>query len=103
MPTPRYLHYDVFTSRPFEGNQLAVFLDARGLSRDDMQTLTNEMNFAESTFVLPAETAGHRHPHAHLHAGARDADGRASHHRHHLRARRTRRHRRAAARAGCSV
>jgi trans-2,3-dihydro-3-hydroxyanthranilate isomerase len=58
MPTLRYLHYDVFTSRPFEGNQLAVFDDARGVSGADMQRLTNEMNFAESTFVLPAETAG---------------------------------------------
>ena len=58
MPTLRYLHYDVFTSRPFEGNQLAVFEDARGVSGDDMQRLTNEMNFAESTFVLPAETPG---------------------------------------------
>ncbi len=57
MPTARYLHYDVFTSRPFEGNQLAVFLDARGLDTRDMQTLTTEMNFAESTFVLPAESA----------------------------------------------
>jgi trans-2,3-dihydro-3-hydroxyanthranilate isomerase len=56
MRTYRYLHYDVFTSRPFEGNQLAVFLDARGLETHEMQRLTNEMNFAESTFVLPAET-----------------------------------------------
>ena len=30
----RYLHYDVFTDRKFEGNQLAVFHDARGLSTD---------------------------------------------------------------------
>lgn len=58
MPTARYLHYDVFTARPFEGNQLAVFLDAGGLETRQMQTLTNEMNFAESTFVLPAEAAG---------------------------------------------
>ena len=58
MPTLRYLHYDVFTSRPFEGNQLAVFVDGRGLSTAEMQRLTNEMNFAESTFVLPAESAG---------------------------------------------
>ncbi|MBP7778157.1 MAG: PhzF family phenazine biosynthesis protein [Acidobacteria bacterium] len=57
MPTARYLHYDVFTSRPFEGNQLAVFHDGRGLDTRQMQTLTNEMNFAESTFVLPAEAA----------------------------------------------
>jgi len=55
MPTARYLHYDVFTSQPFEGNQLAVFLDGRDLDTGQMQTLTNEMNFAESTFVLPAE------------------------------------------------
>ena len=54
----RYLHYDVFTDRMFEGNQLAVFPDARGLSTAQMQTLTREMNFSESTFVLPAEAPG---------------------------------------------
>lgn len=53
----RYLHYDVFTERLFEGNQLAVFPDGRGLSAAQMQTITREMNFSESTFVLPAETA----------------------------------------------
>jgi trans-2,3-dihydro-3-hydroxyanthranilate isomerase len=52
----RYLHYDVFTDRKFEGNQLAVFPDGRGLSAAQMQTLTREMNFSESTFLLPAET-----------------------------------------------
>ncbi len=51
-----YLHYDVFTSVPFEGNQLAVFPDAAGMSADLMQTLTREMNFSESTFLLPAES-----------------------------------------------
>lgn len=56
MPTARYLHYDVFTSRPFEGNQLAVFPDAQALDTATMQRLTNEMNFAESTFVLPRES-----------------------------------------------
>jgi trans-2,3-dihydro-3-hydroxyanthranilate isomerase len=54
----RYLHYDVFTDTPFEGNQLAVFPDARRLSARQMQTLAREMNFSESTFILPAETAG---------------------------------------------
>ncbi|MDP2320726.1 MAG: PhzF family phenazine biosynthesis protein [Acidobacteriota bacterium] len=53
----RYLHYDVFTDRLFEGNQLAVFPDGRGLSAAQMQTITREMNFSESTFVVPAETA----------------------------------------------
>jgi len=54
----RYLHYDVFTDRKFEGNQLAVFHDARGLSSAQMQAITKEMNFSECTFVLPAEAGG---------------------------------------------
>ena len=55
MPDLRFLHYDVFTSRRFEGNQLAVFLDGRGLDAGTMQTLAREMNFSESTFIFPAE------------------------------------------------
>jgi trans-2,3-dihydro-3-hydroxyanthranilate isomerase len=51
----RYLHFDVFTNRLFGGNQLAVFPDARGLADDTMQSIAKEMNFSESTFVLPAE------------------------------------------------
>jgi trans-2,3-dihydro-3-hydroxyanthranilate isomerase len=53
-----YLHYDVFTDQPFTGNQLAVFLDGRGLSTERMQALAREMNFSESTFILPAEVHG---------------------------------------------
>lgn len=53
-----YLHYDVFTSTRFEGNQLAIFPDARGMSPELMQILAREMNFSESTFVLPAEVSG---------------------------------------------
>lgn len=48
-----YLTVDVFTGRRFGGNQLAVIPDARGLSGAQMQTITREFNFAESTFVLP--------------------------------------------------
>jgi trans-2,3-dihydro-3-hydroxyanthranilate isomerase len=51
----RYLHLDVFTSRPFEGNQLAVFPEATGLSTDTMQRIAREMAFSETTFVLPRE------------------------------------------------
>jgi trans-2,3-dihydro-3-hydroxyanthranilate isomerase len=51
----RYLHYDVFTDHLFGGNQLAVFLDGRGLSTETMQAIAKEMNFSETTFVLPAE------------------------------------------------
>jgi len=51
----RYLHLDVFTDRLFCGNQLAVYLDGRGLTDATMQTIAREMNFSETTFVLPAE------------------------------------------------
>src|SRR5262249_35805544 len=53
----RYLHYDVFTDHLFGGNQLAVVTDARGLSTETMQAIAQEMNFSETTFVLPAERA----------------------------------------------
>src|SRR6266536_3843727 len=53
----RYLHYDVFTDHLFGGNQLAVVLDGRGLSTETMQAIAKEMNFSETTFVLPAEQA----------------------------------------------
>ena len=52
----RYLHYDVFTDRPFEGNQLAVFPEPGALSADVMQAVAREMNFSESTFIFPRET-----------------------------------------------
>jgi trans-2,3-dihydro-3-hydroxyanthranilate isomerase len=55
MPRYDYLHLDVFTNTRFEGNQLAVFRDARGLDEAAMQRLAREMNFSESTFILPAE------------------------------------------------
>ena len=54
----RYLHYDVFTDHLFGGNQLAVFLDGRGLSTETMQAIAKEMNFSETTFLLPAEKQG---------------------------------------------
>jgi len=54
----RYLHYDVFTERPFEGNQLAVFPEPQGLSAEEMQRIAREMNFSECTFVFPPETPG---------------------------------------------
>jgi trans-2,3-dihydro-3-hydroxyanthranilate isomerase len=49
------LHYDVFTDKPLLGNQLAVFTDARGLDTTHMQKIAREMNFSESTFILPNE------------------------------------------------
>jgi trans-2,3-dihydro-3-hydroxyanthranilate isomerase len=55
----RYVLCDVFTDTPLEGNQLAVFTDARALSGEAMQALAREINFSEVTFVLPAEAGGH--------------------------------------------
>jgi trans-2,3-dihydro-3-hydroxyanthranilate isomerase len=50
----RYRLVDVFTQEPFEGNQLAVFPDARGLDDASMQSIARELNLPEVTFVFPA-------------------------------------------------
>ena len=50
-----YLTLDVFTRRRFGGNPLAVFPDAAGLDTATMQALAAEMNYSETTFVLPPE------------------------------------------------
>lgn len=57
--TFRYVVADVFTDRPLEGNQLAVFTDARELDDETMQALARETNFSETVFVLPKEGDGH--------------------------------------------
>jgi len=49
--------WDVFSSRPLEGNSLAVFFDGRGLSDAEMQSIAKEMNLSETTFILPGDTA----------------------------------------------
>lgn len=51
----RYVVVDVFTDTPLEGNQLAVFTDARGLPEELMQPLAREINFSETVFVLPSD------------------------------------------------
>ncbi len=45
---------DVFTEKPLQGNPLAVFPRATGLSKEEMEGITREMNLSETTFVLPA-------------------------------------------------
>lgn len=54
-----FLVYDVFTDRPFGGNQLAVFPDARGLAEAGLQRIAREFNFSETTFVYPPEDPAH--------------------------------------------
>jgi trans-2,3-dihydro-3-hydroxyanthranilate isomerase len=44
---------DVFSDRPFGGNQLAVFPEATGIGDATMQQLAREFNLSETTFVLP--------------------------------------------------
>jgi trans-2,3-dihydro-3-hydroxyanthranilate isomerase len=52
-----FVQFDVFTSKPFIGNPLAVFTDGRGLSDEQMQLVAKEMNLSETTFVLPRDEA----------------------------------------------
>src|SRR5947209_17296691 len=59
MATFRYVVVDVFTDTPLEGNQLAVFTDARDLAEDALQPLAREMAFSETVFVYPAEGEAH--------------------------------------------
>jgi trans-2,3-dihydro-3-hydroxyanthranilate isomerase len=54
----RYVTVDVFTEHAFQGNPLAVVLDAEGLSTAQMQQVATEFNYSETTFVLPPA-----HPH----------------------------------------
>jgi trans-2,3-dihydro-3-hydroxyanthranilate isomerase len=48
---------DVFTQETFGGNPLAVFPQAQGLSPQQMQKIAGEINYSETVFVLPPETA----------------------------------------------
>jgi len=44
---------DVFTNVPLQGNPLAVFPRAMGLSAAEMLAIAREMNLSETTFVFP--------------------------------------------------
>lgn len=48
-----YSIVDVFTIRRFAGNPVAVIGDAKGLTRNEMQSIAQEFGFSETTFVLP--------------------------------------------------
>lgn len=59
MPQFRYYTCDVFTHRPFGGNQLAVLTDARQLDDATMQAVAREFNFSETVFVCPPADPRH--------------------------------------------
>lgn len=55
----RYVIADVFTDTPLQGNQLAVFTDAREIPEDKLQLIAREMNLSETVFVYKPEGEGH--------------------------------------------
>jgi trans-2,3-dihydro-3-hydroxyanthranilate isomerase len=55
----RYVIADVFTGTPLEGNQVAVFTDARAIPEDKLQQIAREMNLSETVFVYKPEGDGH--------------------------------------------
>jgi len=59
----RYTIADVFTDVPLQGNPVAVFTDATGLSAETMQRAARELNLSETVFVFRSED-----PNAHLRA-----------------------------------
>lgn len=55
----RFITADVFTSRPFTGNQLAVVPDARAIPEELLLPIAREFNYSETTFVYPPENPAH--------------------------------------------
>jgi trans-2,3-dihydro-3-hydroxyanthranilate isomerase len=53
-----FIQVDVFAQMPLQGNPLAVFSDARGMSDAQMLSITRELNHSETTFILPARAGG---------------------------------------------
>jgi len=51
----RFVLTDVFSERPFSGNQLCVVPEPGGLNPVTMQTLAAEIGFSETTFVTSAD------------------------------------------------
>lgn len=56
----RFFTLDVFTTRRFAGNPLAVVLEPSGLSDTVMQAIAREYNLPETVFVFPPDDAKHR-------------------------------------------
>jgi trans-2,3-dihydro-3-hydroxyanthranilate isomerase len=54
--------WDVFSSKPLQGNSLAVFFDGRGLTDVEMQSIAKEMNLSETTFILPRDGSTNGEP-----------------------------------------
>lgn len=46
-----YVHCDVFATKPYSGNSLAVFTGSKGLEGEQMLTITQELRHFESIFL----------------------------------------------------
>jgi trans-2,3-dihydro-3-hydroxyanthranilate isomerase len=55
----RYVIADVFTDTKLQGNQVAVFTDAREIPEEKLQLIAREMNLSETVFVFTPEGEGH--------------------------------------------
>ena len=55
-----FLQVDVFAEAAFQGNPLAVFADASGLSADQMHVIAREMNLSETAFVIEHDEDSYR-------------------------------------------
>lgn len=49
--TRRFMQVDVFSSRPYMGNPVAVVIDGDGIPDDDMQRVARWTNLSETTFI----------------------------------------------------
>jgi trans-2,3-dihydro-3-hydroxyanthranilate isomerase len=56
----QFVQIDVFSLQRLQGNPLAVFLHAHGLSDSEMQAIARETNLQETTFVFPRDAAVER-------------------------------------------
>ncbi|HYD57848.1 MAG TPA: PhzF family phenazine biosynthesis protein [Burkholderiales bacterium] len=60
MQTLRFKQVDVFTSKPYFGNPVAVVVGAEGLDTDTMQRIANWTNLSETTFLLKSTVADYK-------------------------------------------
>ena len=54
----RFCQVDVFAEERYLGNPVAVVLDGKGLTTEEMQQFASWTNLSETTFVVPPEAAG---------------------------------------------
>jgi PhzF family phenazine biosynthesis protein len=53
-----FCQVDVFTEEPYFGNPVAVVVDGKGLSTEEMQRFARWTNLSETTYILPPRVAG---------------------------------------------